>query len=153
MAKFKNIRIKMRGGKSRLQRVKVLASGKFKFVKNLRKHKASNPRVREPRKVKKVARRRRYTRRRRPSGKSIMRTAEKFIGVGAFLYPGLSRGKAVWDAEHDAIRAVKEGLGQYAGMYDDVFHLQVAVNAWAPYLTFNLLRGLAHKVNGIIRSL
>jgi len=36
MPKFKNIKIKMKGGKSRIQRVMVLASGKFKFVKNKR---------------------------------------------------------------------------------------------------------------------
>jgi len=35
MPTFKNIRIKMKNGKTRLQRVQVLASGKFKFVKNL----------------------------------------------------------------------------------------------------------------------
>lgn len=34
---YKNIRIKKRGGGSRLQRVQVLASGKYKFVKNLTK--------------------------------------------------------------------------------------------------------------------
>lgn len=32
---YKNIRIPMKNGKTRLQRVKVLASGKYKFVKNL----------------------------------------------------------------------------------------------------------------------
>lgn len=37
MPTFKNIRIKMKNGKSRLQRVQVLASGKYKFVKNLAK--------------------------------------------------------------------------------------------------------------------
>lgn len=37
MVTYKNIRIKMKGGKTRLQRVKVLASGKYKFVKNLKK--------------------------------------------------------------------------------------------------------------------
>jgi len=35
MPTFKNIRIPMRNGKTRLQRVQVLASGKYKFVKNL----------------------------------------------------------------------------------------------------------------------
>ena len=35
MSKFKNIRIKKRGGGSRTQRVQVLASGKYKFVKNV----------------------------------------------------------------------------------------------------------------------
>jgi hypothetical protein len=37
MPTFKNIRIKKRGGGTRLQRVQVLASGKYKFVKNLKK--------------------------------------------------------------------------------------------------------------------
>ena len=37
MATYKNIRIKKRGGGTRLQRVQVLASGKYKFVKNLTK--------------------------------------------------------------------------------------------------------------------
>ena len=32
---FKNIRIKMKSGKTRMQRVQVLKSGKYKFVKNL----------------------------------------------------------------------------------------------------------------------
>lgn len=35
MPTFKNIRIKMKNGKTRLQRVQVLASGKYKFVKNV----------------------------------------------------------------------------------------------------------------------
>jgi hypothetical protein len=35
MPTFKNIRIKKRGGGTRLQRVQVLSSGKYKFVKNL----------------------------------------------------------------------------------------------------------------------
>ena len=39
MPTFKNIRIKKRGGGTRLQRVQVLASGKYKFVKNLVKGK------------------------------------------------------------------------------------------------------------------
>lgn len=35
MPTYKNIRIPMKNGKSRLQRVQVLASGKYKFVKNV----------------------------------------------------------------------------------------------------------------------
>ena len=56
MATFKNIKIKMKGGKSRLQRVKVLASGKFKFVKNLTKSKSNPAKGKTSRKsVRKVA--------------------------------------------------------------------------------------------------
>jgi len=35
--KFKNIKIKKKGGGTRMQRVQVLKSGKFKFVKNTKK--------------------------------------------------------------------------------------------------------------------
>jgi len=35
MPKFKNIRVKMANGKSRIQRAQVLKSGKLKFVKNI----------------------------------------------------------------------------------------------------------------------
>ncbi|MBA7537266.1 hypothetical protein ES705_29533 [subsurface metagenome] len=42
MPTFKNIRIKMKNGKSRLQRVQVLASGKYKFVKNLTKSRSTS---------------------------------------------------------------------------------------------------------------
>jgi len=35
MATYKNIKIKKKGGGTRLQRVQVLASGKYKFVKNV----------------------------------------------------------------------------------------------------------------------
>ena len=41
MPTYKNIRIKMKGGKTRIQRVQVLASGKYKFVKNLVKGKTT----------------------------------------------------------------------------------------------------------------
>ena len=59
MASYKNIKIKMKGGKSRMQRVQVLASGKYKFVKNLTKSKSSNPKSSKKKtgKVKKMAKR------------------------------------------------------------------------------------------------
>jgi len=71
VAKFKNIRIKMANGKSRIQRAKVLASGKLKFVKNT------------GRKVKSTAKRahravkRRVTKRRSPSKSPVRRNSTK----------------------------------------------------------------------------
>ncbi len=41
MPTFKNITIRMKNGKTRKQRVQVLKSGKFKFVKNLKKGSSS----------------------------------------------------------------------------------------------------------------
>jgi len=71
MPKFKNIRIKMANGKTRLQRAKVLASGKLKFVKNTgRKVKSGAKRAHR-------AVKRRVTRRRSPSRAPISRKATK----------------------------------------------------------------------------
>jgi len=54
MPTFKNIRIKMKNGKTRLQRVQVLASGKYKFVKNLVKGKTTTTKKRSASKVSNV---------------------------------------------------------------------------------------------------
>jgi len=92
MAKFKNITIKKRGGGSRLQRVKVLASGKFKFVKNLRKSSSSGPKKRgksnkksrkqqqrntTKKRSSSVAKKRKFTTRAKSGFKSI--TGNKFV--------------------------------------------------------------------------
>lgn len=66
---FKNIRIKKRGGGTRLQRVQVLKSGKFKFVKNIKsrvqkvtkRRKKSNPKRRKTRMARRRRGRRRYS--------------------------------------------------------------------------------------------
>ena len=58
MPKYKNIRIKKRGGGTRLQRVQVQASGKYKFVKNTGTR-SSTKRKTSKRKVNKTAKRRR----------------------------------------------------------------------------------------------
>ena len=54
MPTFKNITIPMRNGKTRLQRVQVLASGKYKFVKNLVKGKKTKGKSRSASKVSNV---------------------------------------------------------------------------------------------------
>ena len=52
MTTYKTIRIKKRGGGTRLQRVQVLASGKYKFVKNLVKGKGKTGKTRSASKKK-----------------------------------------------------------------------------------------------------
>jgi len=63
MAKFKNIRIRKKGGGSRLQRVQVLKSGKYKFVKNTNVKRAST----RARTARKTSRSRTLTKRRKTS--------------------------------------------------------------------------------------
>ena len=65
---FKNIRIKKKGGGTRTQRVKVLASGKYKFVKNLSKSRTKKSKTRRTksnpkRRVRRTARRKKGRRR------------------------------------------------------------------------------------------
>ncbi|GAG85074.1 unnamed protein product, partial [marine sediment metagenome] len=70
-----NIRVKMKNGKSRLQRVQVLASGKYKFVKNLTKSRA-----------RKTTTKKTTTRRRKanPKGKNLAKGNSKmFRTLGA----------------------------------------------------------------------
>lgn len=69
MAKFKNIRIAKPGGGKRTQRVQVLASGKYKFVKNLKKSKSSNPSSKK--KTRKVRRKVARKKKRRSSAMTI----------------------------------------------------------------------------------
>jgi len=62
---IKNIRIKKRGGGTRMQRVEVLKSGKFKFLKNIKTRAKS-----AARKVKSKVKRRRSTSKTTPKRKS-----------------------------------------------------------------------------------
>jgi hypothetical protein len=62
MATYKNIRIKMKNGKTRTQRVQVLASGKYKFVKNTgTKRTKSSKAKKTTRRRKNVAKKRSYS--------------------------------------------------------------------------------------------
>jgi len=94
----------------------------------------------------------RKKKRRRRNGFSI-RTVEKFMGMGAFLGPGLVRGKAVLDAEKNPMRAITEGVTMYAGVRDGKFNTAVLAEAWLPYLAFSVVSKGVHKLNGIIRRL
>ena len=47
MPKFKTIRIKKPNGGTRMQKVQVLASGKYKFVKNNTKTRKTGPKTRK----------------------------------------------------------------------------------------------------------
>lgn len=91
MVKFKTIRIKKRGGGTRSQRVQVLASGKYKFVKNPgRSSSPSRTGTRKPRSrsVRRMARRKRRSRRGGvtiplavvvPVGATVAKTAQHYM--------------------------------------------------------------------------
>jgi len=153
MATFKNIRIKMKGGKSRMQRVKVLASGKYKFVKNITKslsrrkpRRKNNPKKKNVRKLAKKKRR---------GGGSLIRTAFKFIRLGAFITPGAS---VIIDSSlptpNDKLRrAVLRYTGFDYGAPEYGFQPHRLIEGWGPYLIACVTTYGIPKLTSIIRKL
>jgi hypothetical protein len=148
MVKFKNIRVKMRGGKSRIQRAMVLASGKLRFVKNISRSRASSSRQPKPKHHRSV--RTSMTRRRRGhhvSRGGIMRTAEKVGQLGAFVAPHV-----------DAFLMKKDmNLGVYRltgyHMATGTWHWQGLFEGWAPGVAFTVAAKAFHKINGLLRRI
>jgi len=84
MPRFKNVRIKMANGKSRLQRAQILASGKLKFVKNKARSAGKSVRRRAS------STKRRITRRKSPTTRAPVRRSNNKRSnnkgmVGGFL--------------------------------------------------------------------
>lgn len=96
----KNIRIKKPGGGTRLQKVRVLASGKFKFMKNDKTARKSSTKVTRLRASSKSKGGKTVARRRRRAAKKARAKAKTTIPVG-LLVPGgagtLSTAKDMWD--------------------------------------------------------
>ena len=90
----------------------------------------------------------------RSGGKSIMRTAEKFMKVAVFLAPGVRRGSDVMKTGGNIMEALTVGASTYGGIRrDGTFDFKLLAEAWTPYLAFVGASGLAHKLAGIIRRL
>ena len=150
MANFKNIRIKMKGGKSRTQRVKVLASGKYKFVKNIGRKLTSRTRKASPTRRKGV---RRMTRRKKRSGgKSISRTAFKWIRIGALVAPAAI--EFVLGADTPTGKALTL-VRKYTGWdhYNKRMDWGSLLEGWGPYLGAVLTTYGIPKLVSIIRRL
>ena len=149
MATFKNIRIGMKGGKSRLQRVKVLASGKYKFVKNLTKKvtrrakRKSNPG--RKRGVKRMGKKRRR------GGKSMTRTAFKLIRLGALVAPAAH----VLMTHRTTVDKINGLALRYFGFSTKTgeFHPEFLAQGWGPYILANLATHGIPKLTSIIRRL
>lgn len=88
--KFRNIRVKMKGGKTRIQRAMVLASGKLRFVKNVHRssqsRRTSTPRHQTTRRRTNLARRRKG---RSNGGSNLLGTVEKVSKAGVLLAPSI----------------------------------------------------------------
>jgi len=154
MPTFKNIRVKMRGGKSRLQRVQVLASGKYKFVKNLTKGKKratkSTRSSSSKRSVRKTARR--YRKKRRGGGgKSLTRTAFKLIRIGALIAPAAHYAMITASPENK----IRYGLRAYTGydMTTGSWDFGRLAEGWGAFLGACLATYGIPKITSILRKL
>jgi len=148
---FKNIRIKKKGGGSRLQRVKVLASGKYKFVKNLTKSRSQK--VTRRKKSNPNRRTRRMVRRknRRGGGKSLQTTVFKWLRIAALVGPGAYQA-IKWPKLEDKARQV---LIRYTGydMETGQFALKYLAEGYGPFLMTVLATYGIPKIAGIIRKI
>lgn len=151
MPKFKNIRVKMKSGKSRLQRVKVLASGKYKFVKNptkrvtRRSRKKSNPGRR--RGVRRMARRKK-----KKGGKSTTRTLYKLLRMGAFAAPALVTATRADLNTSDKIKTV---FADYTGynLHTGEWHGHRLLHGWGAYIGACAATYGIPKAIGLLRRL
>jgi len=89
MPTYKNIRIKKRGGGTRLQRVQVLASGKYKFVKNISKS-STTKKTKKKTGSKKMTKRRNFT---------IPAALVSGAALGFVIKPASN-----WDSPYEAVK-------------------------------------------------
>lgn len=147
---FKNIRIKMKGGKSRMQRVKVLASGKYKFVKNIKKSSSSKPKKSTPKSKKSKSKTGKGGKR---MGKSIQQTAFKWLRIGALAAP------AVYAYQHpfnnDPKYRLIDGVKYYTGynLETGVFDWNDLAKGWGAFLGATVATYGIPKIAGILRKL
>lgn len=165
MPRFKNIRVRMKGGKSRIQRAMVLASGKLKFVKNIGRRtpkKANTTRNRRIRPKTRFGgrnmRRRRFRGHRGGGGKSLVKTAEKFISIGTFAAPPiikyLESAKWGWGMAERLDYAVIQNFSGFSVIRGkEGFYPQELMTGWGPFVLNKLITAGVHKLAGIIRGL
>lgn len=149
MPTFKNIRIKMKGGKSRTQRVKVLASGKYKFVKNLKGSTSSKSKS-TPKSTKSKSKAGKGGKR-MGKRKSIAQQAFKWIRIGALAAPAASIIVAPISNQEKIDRAI----AWYTGFYPPTgeWKLEHLAKGWLPYIGAILTTYGIPKIASIIRRL
>lgn len=136
----------MKGGKTRIQRALVLASGKLRFVKNKRAaHVTSHKTTTKHRSV------RTYMTRSKKhgggGGKSLIRTAEKIGQVVALAAPHV-----------DAFILKKDtNLGVYRlsgyHMATGTWHWQGLAEGWGPVVGFTVGAKAFHFINRLLRRI
>lgn len=158
MPTFKNIRIKKRGGGTRTQRVKVLASGKYRFVKNptssrkTTRRKTSRTRKANPTRRRGVRRMARRKKRRGGGGRNITGKVFKWIRIGALAAPMAAR---ILDPDTAGKEKVERIIQDYTGfnVNDQEFRFEYLAKGWLPYLGAVAATYGIPKIASILRRL
>lgn len=146
MVKFRNVRVRMKGGKSRIQRAMVLASGKLRFVKNISRSRSKAPRHRSSRVRSVRPMVRRYTRRHR-SGKSLARGLLKIVPPVALVAPALVKAKQ--GASLNTIQSRYTGFDLETGHFDPHW----LIEGYGPFVASKLAIIASGKLAGLLRRL
>lgn len=142
MATYKNITIKKKGGGTRKQRVRVFASGKLKFVKNL-KSKVSRKAKPKSRKVKRTMAKKKRRRKR----DFTIPLAPTLAIVGQFARPAPQTGNSMISSlmTGDINGALQAGQQIFAGVdTEGGFHWDWIANTYMPIVAGMLI----HKFVG-----
>lgn len=134
------------------RKVRVLASGQWKFMKMPKKGKSSSSKTRRSSNPKPQKRRTYMTKKKkRGGGKSLQRTIFKLIRVGALAAPLVNdviRGKTM---QQKAIYAIESYTGY--NMDKGRFDWRWLARGWTPFLAACLATYGIPKIIGIIRKL
>lgn len=145
MVTFKNIRVKMKGGRSRIQRAMVLTSGKLRFVKNLsRSRRSSRAKTKtKTRSVIKTGKKKRGGYR----GLNIERAVFKLAKPIALVAPGI--------AAYERTHRLDWTLTDYVGynQSDRRFDWNLFANMWFPFAAVNIAEVGYRAGKRLLRSL
>jgi len=142
MPTYKNIRVPKRGGGTRMQRVQVLASGQYKFVKNLSKSNPSRGKTTTKRKttLKKGGRN-------MAKGKSLYKSMVKIAKVAALVLPPIVAYKRYGNIADPVL--VMTGYNMSNGKWEPTRLMQ----GWGPFVGLTVAEKIVSKINGILRGL
>jgi len=150
MVKYKNITIKKKGGGTRKQRVMVLASGKYRFVKNLKRKVTRHT---SPRRKTKSKKRKNNPNKggNRKMGKNTTQQLFKIIRLGALAAPGVGQFMVPQSMENKVRYAIRSYTGY--DFKENAMHWDWLARGWGPYLGACLATYGIPKIAGILRKL
>lgn len=153
MVKYRTLRLKMKGGKTRLQRALVLASGKLRFVKNkgLARH-TSHKTTKKHRSKGGIVRMARWRRGRKGHhGKSAAAGIEKAAITVAFIAPMIGRAIGGGDTKAKVNGVIMDYTGY--NCLDHSWNMGALINGWGPGVTATIAAKVMHKIIGIVRRI